>query len=475
MSRVWDLARFGNRVAAEDDLGATITYADLDAAGGAVARAAGAGSLAFCLCRNELGSVAGYVGMLNGGVVPLLLSADLDGGLLAGLVEAYRPQHLWVPEDMAGRFPGMSEAHRSLGYALLRTGMGGYPLHPDLALLLTTSGSTGSPKLVRQSHANVRSNAELIARYLGLDESERPITTLPMSYTYGLSVVNSHLLVGATVLVTGRGLMERGFWDFFRRAGATSFGGVPYTYEMLERLRFRRMALPSLRYLTQAGGKLSPELHERYARWAAETGRRFVVMYGQCEATARMGWLPPERALDKVGSMGVAIPGGRFRLVAEDGSEVVGQGVAGELFYEGPNVTLGYAERGEDLALGDERHGVLATGDMAQRDEDGFYYVVGRKRRFLKVFGNRVGLDELERLVSGGLGTECACAGSDDRVALFVTDPALAAPARELAASLTRLNPSAFRAVVVGAIPKSESGKTLYRELERLAEEGGAS
>lgn len=122
-----------------------------------------------------------------------------------------------------------------------------YPLYKNLALLITTSGSTGSPKFVRQSYENLRSNAQSIAEYLKLDETERPITTLPMNYVYGLSIINSHFLVGATLLLTDKGLMQKEFWDFFKSAEATSFGGVPYTYEMLDKLRFYRMKLPSLK------------------------------------------------------------------------------------------------------------------------------------------------------------------------------------------------------------------------------------
>ncbi len=176
--------------------------------------------------------------------------------------------------------------------------------------------------------------AASIVQYLHLDETERPITTLPMNYTYGLSIINSHLMVGATILLTEKGLMQKEFWTFFKEQEATSFGGVPYTYEMLERLRFFRMDLPSLRYFTQAGGKLAPERHRKFAEYAQKRGKKFVVMYGQTEATARMGYLPPERALDKCGSMGVAIPGGRMWLRDVDGSRITEPRIVGELLHE---------------------------------------------------------------------------------------------------------------------------------------------
>ena len=466
---LWDLERYHDGTALLDETGLAVTYGQLAGEGGRIADAAGGRCLVFCLCTNTVGSVAGYVSFLNAGIVPVLLSAHLERTLLDELLARYQPKYLWAPAARAGDLGGTERVYSAYGYCLLRTGRGvEYPLFPELGLLLTTSGSTGSPKLVRQSYANILANARSIAQYLQLDASERPITTLPMNYTYGLSIVNSHLLVGAELLVTDKGLMQRDFWQFFRQRQATSFGGVPYTYEMLDRLRFFRMELPSLRTMTQAGGKLTVELHKKFAEYADRTGRRFVVMYGQCEATARMGYLPPNKASERCGSMGVAIPGGKFRLVGADGEPVTRPHVTGELVYEGPNVTLGYAERGEDLAKGDERHGVLHTGDMAQFDEDGYYYIVGRKKRFLKIYGNRVNLDEVDRLIKGRFqGLECASAGVDDHMYIFITDGARAEQVRQFLADKTGLNHAAFGVIVIDGIPKNDAGKTLYTELER--------
>ena len=232
---------------------------------------------------------------------------------------------------------------------------------------------------------------------------------------------------------------------------------------MLERLRFSRMDLPSLRYMTQAGGRLGEALHRRFAEACAAKGVGFVVMYGQTEATARMSYVPPERALDKVGSIGIAIPGGEFSLETDDGSAIEGAGVEGELVYRGPNVTLGYATRREDLARGDERGGILRTGDIARRDDEGFYYVTGRRGRFLKVYGNRVGLDELEALLARA-GVTAACTGEDDHVRIYV-EGASAEEAVAAASAATGINPKAFEATALDVLPRSSSGKILYKEL----------
>ena len=467
---MWNLSEFNGNTALIDETGNQTTYAELEAAAYMLLSHVNSRVLAFNLCANEKGSLLGYVAFVNGGIVPVMFEATLDRDLLFNLINSYKPNYLWVPQNMASEFSDCTSVFTIWGYTLLETPYDkAFPMHDELALLLTTSGSTGSPKFVRQSYANIRANTESIVEYLRLDVTERPITTLPMSYTYGLSIINSHLWVGASIILTQKTLMQKEFWQQLRDYGATSFGGVPYIYEMLEKLRFFRMELPSLRTMTQAGGKLSPELHKKFAEYAVSSGRKFVVMYGQTEATARMSYLPAEKSLEKYGSMGVAIPGGKFCLVDSDGEVISEPEVVGELVYKGANVTLGYAESGEDLIKGDERGEVLVTGDMAKRDADGYYYIVGRKKRFLKIFGSRVNLDETERLLKGAFpNVECACGGVDDKMTVFVTDGAMVESVVKFLAEKTGFNHAAFKSVVVGGITRNESGKILYSELDKV-------
>lgn len=461
---------YSDALAAIEYGGGRITYRELFHISNEIWESIGKRTLVFSLCSNSIGSVVGYVSFINHGIVPLLLADTLERSLVDKLMHVYHPEYLWLPAACCGDFTDYEKVYEICGYALLRTGLTPYPMNEELALLLTTSGSTGSPKLVKQSYHNIRSNTESIVKYLDIDCSERPITTLPMNYTYGLSIINSHLYVGATMLLTEEPVLQKGFWDFFREEAATSFGGVPYTYEILDKLRFYRMELPSLRYMTQAGGKLLPELHRKFAEYARQNGKKFVVMYGQTEATARMGYLPAEKAIEKCGSMGIAIPGGMFELIDIGGNLILGPDTVGELVYRGENVTLGYAQSGDDLIAGDERHGVLETGDMAKRDADGFYYIVGRKKRFLKIFGNRVNLDEVERMIKGTFqNIECACSGMDDRMVVYIVPESFGEDPERLRRYLTettRLNISAFHIVEVPEIPKSDSGKILYAKLE---------
>lgn len=419
---VFDIDKYGSRLAIIADDGRKLTYAELGELVAAKAKSLQRGVLQFCLCKNTIESIVEYLACLEAGAPVVMLDATKDAETIENLRQIYQP--------------GITKCH------------------PDLAVCLTTSGSTGSPKLVRLTLRNIIANAESIAEYLHIDANERPITMLPMYYSYGLSIINSHLLKGATILLTDKSYAQREFWNFLRENEATSMSGVPYTWEMLRRLRFMRMDLPSVRTMTQAGGKLNAEIAKEYIQWAKSQGKRFIVMYGQTEATARMSYLPWERAEEKYASIGAAIPGGEFSL-AEDG----------ELIYQGENVSMGYAECAEDLMKGDENHGVLHTGDMARVDEDGFYYITGRKKRFVKVWGNRCNLDQVEQLVKP-ITTTCACAGVDDHITVFVTKDGLEKEIKDLLTAKTGLNPIAFAVKVIEAIPVTPSGKIDYPLLQ---------
>jgi acyl-CoA synthetase (AMP-forming)/AMP-acid ligase II len=335
---------------------------------------------------------------------------------------------------------------------------------PELALLLSTSGSTGSPRLVRLSGKNLESNAQSISEYLRLSQDERPLTVLPMHYSYGLSVINSHLLVGASIALTDKSIMQRELWDFAANSNATSLSGVPYTYAMLKRLRFfRKDGIPSVHTLTQAGGGMDKALTAEVADFCEANGKQLFVMYGQTEATARMSYVPPARLREKLGSIGIPVPGGCLSLngLAND---AVGEENAAELTYEGPNVMLGYAESASDLAKPDVNKGVLLTGDVAWRDSDGFYFIVGRVRRFIKVFGNRIGLDEVERLLASE-GIDIAATGCDDKLMLACehdTDPGAI---DEALGRLFGLNRAAYEVRQVDVVPRNEAGKIQYKSL----------
>ncbi len=450
--------KFNGNIALTDGKYA-LTYKEFDEKIDSLCQNINKRTLVFCICKNEIPSVVGYIGFLRNRIVPVMISSGIDKKLFDNLYAIYKPEYVWAPD---GFMDGEKE-YSYLGYSLIKTNNDTPKLFDELALLLTTSGSTGSPKLVRISYDNLISNTKAIVEYLNIKSEDRAITTLPMNYTYGISIINSHLAVGARIILTDKTLMDKGLYELIRKEEATTFGGVPYTYEMLKRLRFLRMELPSLKYLTQAGGKLGKELHYEFATGLKEKGIDFIVMYGQTEATARMSYVPKEFSVEKAGSIGIAIPNGRFEIIDANDKVIEESNVSGELVYYGENVTLGYAEKREDLEKGDERAKKLVTGDMALRDEDGFYYITGRKKRFLKMFGNRVSLDEIEELLKKN-GFECACVGSDDHMVIYTVFDDLDA-VKKTASGLTGLNGAAFTVKHIDEIPRNDSGKVLYSAL----------
>lgn len=323
-------------------------------------------------------------------------------------------------------------------------------LHPDLAVMLSTSGSTGASKFVRLSRSNLGANAEAIADYLSIAPTDCALLPLPLHYCYGLSVLHSHLLRGASVVVTDLSVVDPCFWDLVAEHDVATFPAVPFTFDLLDRIDFASMDVPSLRYITQAGGKLAPEKVERYACLGAEKGFDLVVMYGATEATARMAYLPPEQAVHHPAAIGQPIPGGSFEL-ADDG----------ELIYRGPNVMMGYANGRADLARGPELD-ELRTGDLARRNEDGFFEIVGRKSRFLKLFGLRVSLDEIERFVSLQFGGVAAATGTDEHLVVALEGRLDVEAVRDRVTERFGLPPSAVTVRVGSELPRLENGKVDY-------------
>lgn len=449
-------------IAAIDDEGQQITYGELCTFTDEFNAAVGKRTLIFILSENNIGSLAGYTASLSSRVVPLLLGATTDKELLQNLLNTYKPEFIWMPERLLADF-GLQPVFKKFGWTLVKTGFDTAPMHDDLSMLLPTSGSTGSPKLVRHSYTNITANAENVARLFELTPNDRAIAILPMYYTMGLSVISSHLYAGATLLLVKSNLTDGSFWKFIKEHKATSFTGVPYSYDIMKKLRFFRMDLPDLTLLSQGGGKLSAELFTEFAEYAKNTGKRFIATYGQTEGTARMAYLPAEMALEKVGSIGRAIPNGQLSIVDNEGRETTEGEATGEMVYRGPNVTMGYALSREDLLKGDERNGYLSTGDIARRDEDGYYYIAGRLSRFLKLFGTRVSLDETEQLIKSEFSLDCACTGNDEQMTIIITDESSKEKVLQYVSHKTGLFHKAFNVVVVDEIKRNEAGKVIYQ------------
>lgn len=423
-------------------------------------------SLVFILTENNIGGIAWVMATIISGNVPLILSAHTEDGLLTNLTSTYLPQYICAPAKMAID-TGEKIIADELGYRLRETLAPSIHLHPELSHLLPTSGSTGSPKLVRHKYENIEAAGLNISTFFGLTASDRPLMVLPLHYTMGLSMVFSHLKVGATILITDLSMTDPHFWKFIKDEEATSFTGVPFSYEILDKMRFTRMKLPHLTLLTQGGGKMPAELNLKFAEYCRDNGKRWIATYGQSEGTARMAWLPPQFAISKIGSIGIAVPNGQLSLRDSDGCIIKDSPAIGEMCYQGKNVTMGYARCREDLTLGDERNGFLPTGDIAYRDEDGFYFIKGRMGRFLKIFGNRIGLDECEQIAKAATTGECACTGNDDKLIVYITRPEEADIVKYKLIEAIHLPANVIEVRHIEQLPKNEAGKVLYSKLNK--------
>jgi acyl-CoA synthetase (AMP-forming)/AMP-acid ligase II len=415
-------------------------------------------SLGLLIAQNRYECLVAYLSALSGGSALMFLDAAVNPELLREFVALYRPDWIFALQPGADFAGYRQSASCEPGLLEIETPRE-LEIHPDVALLLSTSGSTGSPKLVRLTLRNLQANADSIAQYLQLTPQERPITSLPMAYSYGLSVINSHLQAGAAIVFTEDGVLQREFWDAVERYGCTSFAGVPYTYQMLLQTGLLNKRGSPLKVLTQAGGRLDEQRIRQLWSLALSRGWKFFVMYGQTEAAPRISYVPFDQLGRKIGSIGIAVPHGSLTLDER----------TGELVYRGPNVMLGYAECPQDLAKGDELFGVLRTGDLGLQDADGYFYITGRVKRFLKLFGKRFNLDELEIILSRRFESPVACSGRDDLLVAAVESREDSETIRGIVCEMFDLPRAAVKVAAMKELPRTANGKVEY---QRMADAG---
>lgn len=396
-----------------------------------------------------------YLAALIGRHPIILLNPKLDEQSQHQIIQTYLPNRVYL-----NGLSGSQWLHeRSI------------PMNDELAVMLTTSGSTGGVKLVQLSLKNLSANAWSIANYLQMDQSSRVLSALPLGYSYGLSLLNSHLWCGGSIVLTEPDPLNRDFWRLLREQKVTQLAGVPYSYQIYEQLRIRRSDWPDLKVLTQAGGRLDPKLAEQFANWASLQGKEFFVMYGQTEATARIAYLPTTQVLCRPNSIGIAIPDGELMIVDEKGKPVSQPNVEGELVYRGDNVMLGYAERLTDLA-NDAPLTQLHTGDLGYHDADGFFYITGRLKRMIKLSGVRTALDSLESTLQGH-DIQATCCGRDEKLLVAVPDGATLEAAERYLREKVALHPSRYQLAIISQLPYTANGKINYPQLMEQIEDDG--
>lgn len=465
---MFDLNRYQNNIAVITDSKDVFTYSDLHNMQAELFQHIGGRKLIAVLCENKIGALLGYICFINNQIVPMMLDKNINIELLNNLLNEYKPDYLWIPEEN-DYFTEYKVKCVLCGYKLIEyNNLNDITIFDQLALLLTTSGLTGSPKFVRISYENIISNTSAIISYLNISESEKAITVLPMSYTYGLSVINTHLYIGACIMLTDKKICDKEFWSFFNEFKGTSFSGVPYTYDLLRKMNFKALKVPSLRTMTQAGGKMSNDTSAYFYNYAINTNKIFYIMYGQTEATARISYLPFEYMSQKQGSIGIPVEGGSIELVDENNDKIREASIVGEIIYKGKNVSLGYALNRSDLEKGDENQGILYTGDLAYYDLDNFIFICGRKDSCVKFLGNRIDLYELETLLNKQYSLETICILKENKIHIVTENKITIDNIKEYASKITGLNKNHFITDIVTYIPRRSNGKIDYNKIQSL-------
>jgi len=411
--------------------------------------------LAFLYVDNSLESVKILLSLLKSNHATCLLSSSLNILLKQKLESIYTPSYVFDHQrtDSISSFPIIYKEGHLKGYEMNNED---YAIHPDIKVLLSTSGTTGSPKFVKITDFNLISNTTSILDYLPICASDNCILNLPIHYSYGLSILLTNIANGGRIICTNESVLSQNFWTIFEKYKCTSISGVPYTYEMLHRVGFTKNKYNSIRYMTQAGGKLDETLIKTFTDYAIPKNVQFYIMYGQTEATARMSYLPPDMLTKKIGSIGKPIKGGEFNL----------EPVSCELIYSGPNVGCGYTYGIEDLQKCVYQKS-LHTGDIAKVDKDGFYYITGRMRRFIKLFGNRINLDELESDLKEYCGCFIGCTGIEDKKLLIFSDNDSLNPenTRNYISNKYQIHISVIKYVFAKNIPLTSNQKVNYQEI----------
>jgi len=353
-------------------------------------------SLCILVCNSSIECLAFYVQALRSGSALLPLDRSVSPEYLQALINRFQPS-LIVGEITNEQVGENIHLHRiSQNFSIAHTHFSATDIHRDLALLLTTSGSTSNPKLVKLSYQNLLANTKSICNYLDINSNDRHITTLPMNYTYGLSCLNTHLWSGSSIILTDDSVITREFWETVSVCKPSTISCVPFTYELIRKAKLMEaLAQSSIKKITQAGGRMSTEIKRELLDICDRNQKQLFIMYGQTEATARISYVPPHALPSKLESIGLPIPSGSLFIKEKDSVVTSEANLEGEIIYKGPNIFKGYASMKDDLKSLDNLE-YLETGDIGYKDDDGFFYITSRKSNFAKISGKRISLADID-------------------------------------------------------------------------------
>ena len=460
-----DINNFNDNLALIDSENQTYSYLDLSQFAKNISINLIKRDMVFLIAENTVEFISAYIGFLQNENVIFLIDKNINEESLINLVNEYKPDYIFSSPRAC--LLSLDIRYEFLNYKLYAGSIkNSFKIHNQLACLLTTSGTTGSKKLVRLSYMNLISNADIISKYLNINSNDKVMTTMSPSYSYGLSIINSHLNVGAAIYLNEFSILQRDFWNTFKIIKPTNINGVPYFYDMIKKFSFLDLDTSFLNFITQAGGSMSSDTMNYMINWSKKKQVPLYIMYGQTEASPRMSYLEPNYLSNKKGSVGKAIEDGNFFLYDKKNNfEITENHKEGELIYKGPNVMMGYAKKNSDLVRGFDNNNILETGDLAIKDLDGFYYITGRIKRIIKILGFRINLDEIESTINAE-NIECACVGKDNNLIIYITDDKLIDDVKKIIVKKLKINKKNFLIKVIITLPRNENNKINYKELE---------
>ena len=337
-----------------------------------------------------------------------------------------------------------------------------YKINDQLMILISTSGSIGEPKFVKLSLNNIMVNTQSIISYLSLKSFDRAITTMPLSYSYGFSIINTHLYCGGSIVPNNFSLVDRNFWELYSKSKPTNINGVPFFYEMINKIGVEKILKHKPRFITQAGGKIKKEIFRKIASKCLENKISFYLMYGQTEAGPRISYHKVKKSdLNEPNiTIGKPIPGGKLFLRDNNNFLIKNKNVKGNIIYEGKNIFGGYAKSCLDLSSFDNKT-ELKTGDTGYQDKNGKFFISGRKSRFIKIYGYRLNLDYFEeKLNSNGLNV--ACVGVNEKLYIF------SLKTNSKLKNFIDLPKNAYKIILLKEFPLNDNGKISYSNLTKL-------
>jgi len=459
--------KYKNNIAIIDKEHSDLTYKQVLKESNKIKKKIKIKSLILIISENTLGSLLAYIFCIINNHVAIIIDSKTDKKNILKVFKNYEPNYIFLSKEIKTIFNKKClEKYSFFDQILLKNKINKKKkLNKNLSVLLSTSGSMGSIKFVKLSRNNLKINTDSIINYLKINNKDSAITNLPISYSYMISVINTHLEAGGSIIISKYSLIEKKFWKILKNSKVTSFNGVPYTYEMLIRIGIKNIKINSLKYLTQAGGKLEKNKLKEIINFCKKHNIKFFSMYGQTEASPRISYLKPEFSEKKIGSIGKGLSGNKIYIINDTGKKILEPYVEGEIICEGKNVFMGYSKNYNDLNRPNEKNYKLKTGDLGFFDKDGFFFITSRISRITKIFGNRIDLGDLESLMKQK-GYKVVCLSDNKKIFIFIEKKYNKTNLINTISQITNLNISSFKLIKLKYFPRTSNNKVSYSELK---------